>query len=1226
VWLTLFFLTCLLLSLFSLPSSLHADTCAGPSSGLIAWLKADEGAGATLNDSSGHPASGVTCSSNGWTTGKLAGAINFVAASSDFCWGSSSWRESGSFTLAGWIKSTSFVTSGAFGDPIVSEISSSNAGGTNYIFSTNTVSASRYFQMILSNGAALTTRVGATPLSTGTWYHFAAVYDSSAQTLHLYLNGALDDGSLTGTVPASLNTAITAEHIGYTTWTGAHLNAAVDDLRIYNRILSAAEITQLYNSSAPGTILYNPGYRASQYCDGQFWKKMGGAGDPVSGLIDWWKFDDGGGTSATDSAGSITGTLSGSTKPSWATGMQTGALSFNGSTAYVDTGNNHPLGAGAATASAWVYLTSYNASGFSQIFSQGSGGLDCDVVTASSQFSCSHNSFTNSVSTANNTAVLNQWQFFTVTRDGSGNLTLYVNGVQSGGTGQAGSAGAGTIGSAIGTRYDHPNYFWPGLIDDVRFYNRQLSAADIMTLYTSTGGESGDINSNLVGYWKLDENSGTLANDSSINGNTAALTNGPTWAAGKVNNAVTFDGVNDSVAPATGIYFGLGSFTYAAWINTTQTVTQRRIMGSFSAAAYVDLGKDLSTGSGLSSEINDGGGYTSYNLTSVNVSDGLWHHVALVVDRSANTVSLYVDGVAKLTTSHTYANNFGTAGDPLMLHIGNQDGLPYQGTIDEVRVYNRVLSPSDVLTLYNSTVTSCAAPVGYAGNTIYNADYHVPQVCNGANWIPMGKAWTGAAGGGCSNPAGSEGDLMYNGDRHYLQYCDGTNWQAAGGLRAATGNGLVGWWKLDDDGASSAITHVRSAKGTINGSATVAATFGAASTSGNLIAVAVMYLGATLNSVTDSKGNTYTLVGSPTTGAGGNIVQLAYAKNITGGATITVTANLSASSAQNEIVIHEISGADTSVPLVSQNGQAQTAPGTGTDALSSGALTFSGSNNYVFGFTVNEGNSATLTQGTGFTLGNSGSLGSSTFMSEYATQTQPATFTTGTSFGNYITKAMVFKPPSTNAPDASGNGNTGSLVGGPSWTTGEIGNALTFNGTTQYVTVPSTATQLNISGAWTVSAWVNLSALPTSGNQEYFVYKADSSSDINYAIGVSNGAAGYCPAGVMWTTLFTIFPGGNVAKDCYQPVPAITTGTWYLVTGTWDGTNLTLYVNGVSAATSAPGLIPASDNIWGFSIGDAHNNGSDGNFTSGTVDDTRIYNRALSAEEIWNLYLATGGQ
>ena len=51
----------------------------------------------------------------------------------------------------------------------------------------------------------------------------------------------------------------------------------------------------------------------------------------------------------------------------------------------------------------------------------------------------------------------------------------------------------------------------------------------------------------LVGWWKFDETSGTVAYDSSGNGNHGTLTNGPTWTDGKIGGAINFDGINDYI-------------------------------------------------------------------------------------------------------------------------------------------------------------------------------------------------------------------------------------------------------------------------------------------------------------------------------------------------------------------------------------------------------------------------------------------------------------------------------------------------------------------------------------------------------------------------------------------------------------------------------------------------------------------------------------------------------
>jgi len=162
---------------------------------------------------------------------------------------------------------------------------------------------------------------------------------------------------------------------------------------------------------------------------------------------------------------------------------------------------------------------------------------------------------------------------------------------------------------------------------------------------------------------------------------------------------------------------------------------------------------------------------------------------------------LYVNGALVATQnvpSQTPTPNSGGA-----LNLGAELATNFlAGTIDDVRVYNRALSASDVLTLYNSTATACAGPVGYTGDEIYNSDYHVLQFCNGTNWIPMGKPWTGAAGGGCASPAGSEGTILFTSSTfRAMQYCDSTTWRAMGNTPIT---GLIGWWNFDEGSGTSA--------------------------------------------------------------------------------------------------------------------------------------------------------------------------------------------------------------------------------------------------------------------------------------------------------------------------------------------------------------------------------------------------------------------------------------
>ena len=73
----------------------------------------------------------------------------------------------------------------------------------------------------------------------------------------------------------------------------------------------------------------------------------------------------------------------------------------------------------------------------------------------------------------------------------------------------------------------------------------------------------------LVGWWKFDEGSGTVAYDSSGNGNNGNLTNGPTWTTGKVGGALSFDGENDYVDVPSIQSVNGGGVTFAVWIKPT---------------------------------------------------------------------------------------------------------------------------------------------------------------------------------------------------------------------------------------------------------------------------------------------------------------------------------------------------------------------------------------------------------------------------------------------------------------------------------------------------------------------------------------------------------------------------------------------------------------------------------------------------------------------------------
>ncbi|WP_428939597.1 LamG-like jellyroll fold domain-containing protein [Fontivita pretiosa] len=183
----------------------------------------------------------------------------------------------------------------------------------------------------------------------------------------------------------------------------------------------------------------------------------------------------------------------------------------------------------------------------------------------------------------------------------------------------------------------------------------------------------------------------------------------------------------------------------------------------------------------------------------------------------------------------------------------------------------------------------------------------------------------------------------------------------------------------------------------------------------------------------------------------------------------------------------------------------------------------------------------------------------------------------------------------TTTADVSGNNNTGA-VNGATWTTsGRFGNALSFNGTSNYVTV-NDAASLDLSTGMTLEAWVFPTA--TTGVRDVII-KEGSNVDI-YNLYARNWRG--APEA-------NVFVGGinRTAEG-----PTLSANVWTHLAGTYDGVTLRLYINGAEAAALAvAGSIPASTGalrIGGNSIW--------GEFFQGIIDEVRIYNRALAPSEI----------
>lgn len=91
--------------------------------------------------------------------------------------------------------------------------------------------------------------IGANQISAGQWYHFAAVFDSVADVQYVYVNGALAASASNTLSTISNTTPFNNNRIGNDSDTGEEFDGRIDDIRVYNRALTAAEVTALYNAT-----------------------------------------------------------------------------------------------------------------------------------------------------------------------------------------------------------------------------------------------------------------------------------------------------------------------------------------------------------------------------------------------------------------------------------------------------------------------------------------------------------------------------------------------------------------------------------------------------------------------------------------------------------------------------------------------------------------------------------------------------------------------------------------------------------------------------------------------------------------------------------------------------------------------------------------------------------------------------------------------------------------
>lgn len=406
---------------------------------------------------------------------------------------------------------------------------------------------------------------------------------------------------------------------------------------------------------------------------------------------------------ANDTGGNYHGT---ETAITYGGGVYERGAVFNGSSSVV-TASNLKLPIGAKSISFWVKSTVN--SNYNQIINDSNTGISgflgvtgtaiaFELNTGKIYFKVKETPLNSNIFTLiSATSVTDgNWHHIVCLWDGTttaNSAKIYIDGVLSisgtaSGLQTSTPEGYFTVGRAYGTA----DYFFNGLMDQIRIFNRAITATEVATLYAECAPTStvDSINpfmdGSLKALYKLD---GDATDATGVYNGTATNV---TYATGKFGQCAVFNGsayiYNASILTTT-------NFTHSFWYKST--VTTANIPLSIGSGGYVDF-IYIYTSTNIQIQFASGTKYRQF--TTPNLNDGKWHHICSTSD--GVTCSLYINGVSITGGSVATLNSITGTG----LYIGRYFGATPNattGSIDQVRIFNKAITPMEVASLYNET-------------------------------------------------------------------------------------------------------------------------------------------------------------------------------------------------------------------------------------------------------------------------------------------------------------------------------------------------------------------------------------------------------------------------------------------------------------------------------------------------------------------------------------------
>ena len=274
---------------------------------------------------------------------------------------------------------------------------------------------------------------------------------------------------------------------------------------------------------------------------------------------------------------------------------------------------------------------------------------------------------------------------------------------------------------------------------------------------------------NIVAYYKLDESSGNAAD--SVGSRNMTNNNTTPFVAGKINNGADLESGSSQNFTYTTDSYGIattGDRSMQAWIKLESNPTSGNTYTIFiHGESLANFRVDIYNNSGTMElrSVRNNAGFNNTSSYSIDLNDGLYHHIAQTVSYSGGTftIKVYIDGVERISHTSNFSTNTNSITGFKLGTLSLADGAPYyfDGIIDEAGIWSRALSSGEVTTLYSGgngtqypfTTVTMTASSGSFTTTFVSANFSVGVVMiasvgsivstfNNATFILTGTSWS----------------------------------------------------------------------------------------------------------------------------------------------------------------------------------------------------------------------------------------------------------------------------------------------------------------------------------------------------------------------------------------------------------------------------------------------------------------------------------------------------